>query len=345
MQDNLAYNAVQESNLASMVPVYDTADASQTDARSVELVATHTIKKVFDVKNCYNFFIILLLTLAVVLSVIQLIITSNQEQKLLLHRIESSIQNTWNKTIDALRLELLELLVKQLPSQTEPTTTTTATNPSEVCGGPGWRRVAFIDMTDPNQNCPQGLRLTDYTSLYSIRLCGQAHTGSNCSSVTFPVDGAQYSQVCGRATAYRWGNNVAFYAFHSEQQTIDGPYVDGLSLTHGSPRTHIWTFASGLFSGTSENSHPNFRCPCDPGNTYNSPPFVRNDYFCESIKTMENLGALFYSYNSLWDGQDLLNSCYGFNNSPWFFKTLCMPTTNDIELRMCISNCSVFDLE
>ena len=194
-------------------------------------------------------------------------------------------------------------------------------------------------MTDPNQDCPQGLSLTDY----SIRSCGRVHTGNtDCSSVTFPVDGPQYSQVCGRATAYRWGENYAFHSYHTLGQTIDGFYVDGLSLTHGSPRTHIWTFASGLFSGTSGDSHPNLRCPCDPGNTYSSsPPFVGNDYFCESVATASNWHVdryRFYPDNALWDGQDHLNTCYGLNNPPWFNKTLPVPTTDDIELRLCFTN-------
>ena len=193
-------------------------------------------------------------------------------------------------------------------------------------------------MTDPNQDCPQGLDLKDY----SIRSCGRVHTGPDgCSSVTFPVDGPQYSQVCGRVTAYRWGYNLAFYGYHFRGQTIDGYYVDGLSLTHGSPRTHIWTFASGLFNGTSGDSHSSNRCPCDPGNTYSSPPFVGNDYFCDSVATASNwyfIDFQFYPDNALWDGQDHLNSCYGLNNPPWFNKTLPVPTTDDIELRMCFTN-------
>ena len=234
------------------------------------------------------------------------------------------------------------------PPATEPATTITQTTepvitisgtpttlPSETCGGPGWRRVAFINMTDLNQDCPQGLSLTDY----SIRSCGRTHTGWwNCSSATFPVDGPQYSQVCGRVTAYRWGNNNAFYGYQLGQ-TIDGYYVDaGLSFTHGSPRTHIWTFASGLFNGTSGDSFPSYRCPCDPGNTYSSPPFVGNDFFCDSVATESNWGSPYRLYpdNALWDGQDHLNTCYGLNNPPWFKKTLPVPTTDDIELRMCL---------
>ena len=230
---------------------------------------------------------------------------------------------------------------------TEPATTVTptteATNaptnlPSDVCGGPGWRRVAFINMTDPNQDCPQGLNLTDY----SIRSCGRAHSEGNCSSpLVFPVNGSQYSQVCGRVTAYRWGATGAFVGYNSPTGSIDGVYVDGLSLTHGSPRTHIWTFASGIFNGiTSDDPLPEARCPCDPGNTFGSPSFVGNDYFCESVATLLSIldPYQFFPDNALWDGQDHLNPCYGLNNPPWFNKTLPVPTTDDIEFRMCLIN-------
>ena len=83
---------------------------------------------------------------------------------------------------------------------------------------------------------------------YSRRTCGRAHSSyCNCSSTTFSVGGSQYSRVCGRALAYRWEQNNAFYGHHVGRQGIDGYYVDGLSLTHGAPgsRQHIWTFASG----------------------------------------------------------------------------------------------------
>ena len=194
----------------------------------------------------------------------------------------------------------------------------------------------LINMTDPNQDCPQGLSLTGF----SIRSCGRGHTSStDCSSVTFPVNG-QYSQVCGRVTAYRWGFSHAFLEYHVRGQTIEDPYVDGLSFTHGSPRTHIWTFASGLFSGTSTSSLQN-RCPCEPGSTYGSPLFVGNDYFCDTVATQSNFGdnhPRLFSENALWDGEDLLNPCYGFNNPPWFNKSLPVSTNDSIELRMCFNN-------
>ena len=106
------------------------------------------------------------------------------------------------------------------------------------------------------------------------------------------VGSSQYSRLCGKARAYRWGNNIAFYGYNLVQQSIDSSYVDGLSLTHGTPGSwqHIWTFASGLYTvgSYSSNYDTAHQCPCDNGNTYPSPPFVGNDYFCESVETPSN---------------------------------------------------------
>ena len=203
------------------------------------------------------------------------------------------------------------------------------------CGGPGWRRVVFLNMTDPSHVCPAGLNLTPY----SRRTCGQAHSGwYNCSSTTFSVGGSQYNRVCGRALAYRFGRNFAFLGYHRRNHSIDGQYVDGLSLTHGAPgsRQHIWTFASGFVTRRDYN-YPLSQCPCDNNNTYPSPPFVGNDYFCESVR--ESSGAdVFYPNATLWDGQvcEGGGTCCQFNNPPWFTKNLANSTTENIELRLCL---------
>ena len=47
----------------------------------------------------------------------------------------------------------------------------------------------------------------------------------------------RYSQVCGRIIGYQVGEPQAFVLENvGASQTIDGLYVDGLSLTYGSPR-------------------------------------------------------------------------------------------------------------
>ena len=207
------------------------------------------------------------------------------------------------------------------------------------CGGPGWRRVVYLNMTDPSHVCPVGLNLTTY----SKRTCGRAHSGQrSCSSTTFSVGSSQYSRVCGRALAYRFRTIYAFYEYHGPRKGIDGCYVNGLSLTHGASgsRQHIWTFASGLFTGNRNSIHPQMRCPCDNGNTYPSPPFVGNDYFCESIETRNSWARVFYPNATLWDGQvcEGGGTCCQFNNPPWFTKNLARYTTEDIELRLCLSD-------
>ena len=62
------------------------------------------------------------------------------------------------------------------------------------CGGNGWRRIAYLNMTNPHTTCPSGWKLTGY----SKRTCGRVSTGGNtCDSATFPVSGGQYSRICG----------------------------------------------------------------------------------------------------------------------------------------------------
>ena len=211
----------------------------------------------------------------------------------------------------------------------------------DICNGTtGWRRVAFINMTDTSHRCPPGLNMTTY----SKRTCGGTHTGSfNCSSTTFSVGGLSYSQVCGRIRGYQYGGLSAFYSYtFNNQRSINSHYVDGISLTHRGrvERQHIWTFATGLtqYSGHYNREH----CPCESSHyNYDLPPFVGNDYFCESgLQIAWNTSLYshtFFPNNALWDGQNCISSstCCQLNSPPWFTKTLNVSTTYDIELRLC----------
>ena len=93
-----------------------------------------------------------------------------------------------------------------------------------ACGGSGnWRRAVYLDMTDPNTNCPSGWNMTRY----SKRTCGRAGTGDlSCESVFFPVSGGPCSQVCYRIRAYQWGLPLAFHGYtHRGQTIIDRPML------------------------------------------------------------------------------------------------------------------------
>ena len=145
------------------------------------------------------------------------------------------------------------------------------------------------------------------------------------------------------ARAYRWGYNYGVGGYHAEHQGIGGSYVDGLSLTHGArgSRQHIWTFASGLYAGGGSSDSPrHFQCPCDNGNIFLPPPFVGNYYFCKSAARAGNWrGIKFYPNASLWGSQvcEEGGSCCLLNNPPWFTKNLTTPTTDEIELRICLT--------
>ena len=120
----------------------------------------------------------------------------------------------------------------------------------------GWMRVANIDMTDPNQQCPLGLEIwrPPHNTTFNRRLCDRtprfpSTQHSSCNSTTFPVNGVWYSRVCGRIKAYHFDqvNALSWYAIRGPSQTtIDVPYVDRISLTQGSPRQDIWSFAAGI---------------------------------------------------------------------------------------------------
>ena len=115
-------------------------------------------------------------------------------------------------------------------------------------------------------------------------------------------------------------------------ETIDQTYADGLSITRGSPRQHLWTLAVGR-SETLYNIHT---CPRDqdPFNFYNVPDFVGDHFYCETGFTTTTTGVTAWS-DPLWDGAgcvaDTAHSC---DRHGWFHREI-EPTQDDIEVRWC----------
>ena len=201
-----------------------------------------------------------------------------------------------------------------------------------VCGGEGgWRRVVYLNMTDPTTSCPTGWQLTPH----SKRTCGKlSFIVLSCDSVFFPVPGGAYNKVCGSIRAYQYGPTDAFEAYDDGLvTTIDEAYVSGVSLTHGTPRQHIWTFAAGTSEGEPTSDEA---CPCDATINIDIPPFVGGDYFCESGWN-STYKPIFVEADPLWDGKGCASTstCCEFNNPPYFTKQLTNPTTDDIEARIC----------
>ena len=210
---------------------------------------------------------------------------------------------------------------------------------SYTCGGTGgWRRVVYLDMTDSSTICPSGWNMTGY----SKRTCGRATDGTNtCDSTIFPVRGGEYHRVCGLIRGYQMKHPNAFFNYHRGRvTTIDGAYVAGVSVTHGTPRNHIWTFAAGISEGNPTSISV---CPCDASINISVPSFIGDDYFCESGVNEPLYRSRHYTFHpndTLWDGEDCLPSstCCSRRNPPYFVKQLPTSTTNDIEARICLVN-------
>ena len=211
---------------------------------------------------------------------------------------------------------------------------------TRTCGGitGGWMQVANIDMTDSSHTCSQGLK----TLTTPLRMCGRSITSPGCSSATFNLHGIPYTRVCGKIIGYQDKTPNAFQSYSRNRTlTIDDTYIDGVSLTHGSkPRKHIWSFAAAFDESQYIISS---KCPCITGVSIPIPPWVGNDYFCDSAA--EQYQWVFFPEDPLWDGKGCgaNSTCCSFNNPPWFSKQLPSPTTDDIEMRLCVDEPSIFD--
>ena len=187
--------------------------------------------------------------------------------------------------------------------------------PGEVvpdCGSGKWVEVVHFDMSNTSQQCP-----SSWTMASSPARSCFASTPTTCPGTVFSTPGWTYNQICGRAIGYSIGSADAFADFYNLRSRINGPYVDGVSVTRGSPRQHVWSFAAGH----------SFRCPCDNQDRSFAPlpaSFVGNNYFCDG------------NYNgALWDAMNCTTNCCTFNNPPWFSVSLPAPTSDDIEVRIC----------
>ena len=202
----------------------------------------------------------------------------------------------------------------------------------------GWMRIANVNMRNNDSQCPPGLV---YNVTEGRRLCRKPSLAKGCSSTTFSTQGVEYSNVCGKVIGYQhWRPN----AFGPSRSTpgINETYVDGVSITHGSPRQHVWTLASANDEVLNSGHHAEYTgCPClNPSVSFAGviPSFVGEDYYCETGSRTQSQ-QYFYFDDPLWDGE----GCVGVNKccdrgGPWFCKQLSQPTQDDIEIRVCTNN-------
>ena len=199
------------------------------------------------------------------------------------------------------------------------------------CGGEkGWMRIGYVSY---GNSCPNGWsRITS-----PARACRSPRNSAGCYSAHFNTHNIPYSRVCGMIVGYQKGSTDGFASLAYSSRSINGPYVDGVSITYGSPRKHIWSYAIG-FSDKHNTLPVAVNCPCSHYSGRLPPSFVHDNYYCES----GSLGhvsswANYYTADPVWDGKSCSseNNCCSEPSLPWFYRQIPLTANNDIEARIC----------
>ena len=224
------------------------------------------------------------------------------------------------------RNEIASALNKILHSCERSVLTTPAFRSVRECGLGNWTRVAYLNMSDPMQSCPQAW---GDRSANGVRVCGRPiDSYRGCHSICYHTDHS-YTTVCGQVFGYQLGTPDGFIG--RSTFPISEAYVDGVSITHGSPRSHIWTYAADW------NEAGN-GCPCKAGGN-SAPPFVGNNYYCESGYSGSGYSSfILLTSDPLWDGAGCASEGSCCSTAPWFTVDLVNPTSDDIEVRICFDS-------
>ena len=195
------------------------------------------------------------------------------------------------------------------------------------CGGitGGWMRIANIDTTQ-GDDCPSGWSKITQPRL----LCRGSGDAAGCYSAYFSNSKAEYNSICGKLRGYQKGSTGAF---STSLHSLDSQYLDGVSITVGAPRKHVWSYAAG-YSKTAANRG---NCPCAPSGI--SPPlFIQDHYYCESGNPGGgNVVDRYFETDPLWDGHGCPTGdecCYTLG-APWFYRHFTEPEGGAVEVRIC----------
>ena len=240
--------------------------------------------------------------------------------------VTNSVQNS---VLNDVNSSLLNIVVAKLKVMNETLNMLKLYSPGYKCGILGnWSRVAYFDTTQ-GYSCPTGLRTVTNTATNQTA-CGRT-VNQGCTSLKFIPNG-RYTNVCGRVRGYQYNSPDGFA---TGTNSIDSYYMDGISITHGSPRNHLWSYVTGVLE---RSPRPVNRCPCarpDPTDRSGVPSFVGEHFYCESGFSGRSTHNRIVWKDPLWDGQGCTasgNQCckrYG-----WFHREI--PTTSDnIEVRWC----------
>ena len=157
------------------------------------------------------------------------------------------------------------------------------------CGGHkgGWTTIVKLNISK-GDSCPSGW--TKITAPGPKVVCRSGGDQAGCDSTIFNTYNVIFNKICGQVTGYQKGLTVAFYGGKFGFKTINKQYVDGVSITLGNPRKHVWTYATGF---SDDGNFPEYNCPCAAVPGIDPPAFVGHHYYCESGDTGEDYSTGF----------------------------------------------------
>ena len=137
--------------------------------------------------------------------------------------------------------------------------------------------------------------------------------------------------------AYAYGKVSTYKPDTTTSRSLDGVYVDGISITSGNPRKHVWTYAVGL---SDDYNYPQYNCPC-------AKPLLGQIFLhLSSVTTivsqviLEHLNVPLYTIVTHYGMEQVVYlktvvAIMLVTRLPWFFRQFPVTTTGDIEVRIC----------
>ena len=191
--------------------------------------------------------------------------------------------------------------------------------------GGGWTGVLDFDASrDP---CPPAW--SSSSSDAPGCMVERPDCAGDSASALIEVPLASYREVLGKARGLQYFSTDAFHG----DATIDEPYVDGVSITTGTPRRHVFTLVSGLLRDGSGGN----MCPCRPEGGQ-PPVFVGDDFLCESGNDTDGWDRVYYPH-VLWDADADTSSCAPLGEPTWFRSELAEPSSDPLEVRILMDQC------
>lgn len=195
----------------------------------------------------------------------------------------------------------------------------------------GWLKIADFDLSK-GDSCPEGWKKVKVSG---IEMCRSLYDTAGCYSTSFSVNGTKYRKIRGMVRGYQKGSTDGFDSRYGGDKGINTAYVDGVSITLGYPRKHVWTYVVGI---SDDHNYPTSNCPCAavPGPAPYS--FVGENYYCESGNNGTYTLHTYYTNDQLWDGAGCFhdnNNCCTDADLPWFYREFATSQHDNIEVRIC----------